>query len=93
MEVPCVVTRAGDAPEIIGTSGEAVATQDPSALAAAIGRMVDMTADDRASRGRMARARVEERFSMALASARFHALYAQLVVPTAASYEGVRPEA
>jgi len=78
MEVPCVVTTAGDAPQIVAETGEVVAAQDPAALAEALLLMVNMKADDRAVRGRMARARVEAYFSMPIASARFHALYRQL---------------
>lgn len=78
MEVPCVVTTAGDAPAIVADTGEVVSTQDPVALAETLLMMVNMRADDRASRGRMARARVAAHFSMAIASARFHALYRQV---------------
>ncbi len=58
--VPCVGTDAGDVREILGDAGRLVPGQDPAALALALGRMLQEPGE----RGRAARARVLERYSL-----------------------------
>jgi glycosyltransferase involved in cell wall biosynthesis len=58
--VPCVSTEAGDAAELLGSSGVVVPVGDAEALAAGIERVLS----DRAHLGAMARERVETHFSL-----------------------------
>jgi glycosyltransferase involved in cell wall biosynthesis len=81
MEVPCVVTNAGDASRIVGDTGVIVPIGDSTALAEALRQTIDLPVGERLARGRQARARVVDHFSMALVSNRFHALYLELAAP------------
>jgi glycosyltransferase involved in cell wall biosynthesis len=58
--LPCVGTDAGDVREILGETGLVTPGQDPAALALALGRMLQ----EPGGRGRAARARVLERYSL-----------------------------
>jgi glycosyltransferase involved in cell wall biosynthesis len=63
--VPLVATTGGALPEVVGPDGEAalsVPTNDPSALALAIGRLLD-DAELRARIGEAGRDRVLDRFT------------------------------
>jgi glycosyltransferase involved in cell wall biosynthesis len=78
MKVPCVVTAAGDAAEIVADTGIAVAPRDSTALAEALRTMLSKGAAERSRLGELARHRIEKHYSMQLASARFENLYKQL---------------
>lgn len=60
--VPCVVTDVGDSAWIVGDTGQVVPPGDPAALAAG---WAECLLGDRAERGRWARARIVEEFSVA----------------------------
>jgi glycosyltransferase involved in cell wall biosynthesis len=64
---PVVSTRVGGVPEIVedGKTGLLVQPRDPSALAAAMGRLMAMSEQDRQAMGAGARALVMERFAPA----------------------------
>ncbi|HEX2874612.1 MAG TPA: glycosyltransferase, partial [Polyangiaceae bacterium] len=62
--VPCAVTDAGDATEIVGDTGEHAPVADPAALAIAIEALLARVKSDAASLRRAARARIEERYSL-----------------------------
>jgi glycosyltransferase involved in cell wall biosynthesis len=64
---PVVSTRVGGVPEIVedGKTGLLVPPRDPSALAAAMGRLMAMSEQDRQAMGAGARALVMERFAPA----------------------------
>ena len=75
MKVPCVVTDAGDAAEIVFDTGIVVAPRDSSALAGALQTMISKGAAERARLGELARLRIEKNYSIEIASARFESLY------------------
>jgi glycosyltransferase involved in cell wall biosynthesis len=62
-ETPCVTTRAGDSPTLVGDTGLVVPTRDDRALAEACRRLMAEPAAARAERGRAARQRIVSRFS------------------------------
>lgn len=59
--VPCVVTDTGDSALIVGETGRVVEPRNPSALASAI---ISLMEKDPQERGRRARARILENFSV-----------------------------
>lgn len=61
--VPCVVTRVGDAEDIVGDAGLVVDVGDAAAVAEAIGTLLDEQPADRAARQERARDRIRARFS------------------------------
>lgn len=63
-ERPCVVTDVGDSAWIVGKPGQVVPASNPTALAEALLRLIDLPDDDRATLGRAARARVVTEFSV-----------------------------
>jgi len=78
MSVPCVVTDAGDAAEIVADTGIVVAPGDSTALAEALRTMLSKGAAERLRLGQLARLRIEKHYAIAIASARFEAIYKQL---------------
>lgn len=62
--VPCVVTEVGDSAFIVGDTGSVVAPGDYSALAAAIGRLIDLPPEERRMLGDACRARVVSEFGI-----------------------------
>ena len=78
MNVPCVVTKAGDAAEIVADSGIVVAPGDSTALTEALRTMLSKGAPERVRLGELARLRIEKHYSIEIASARFEAIYKQL---------------
>jgi glycosyltransferase involved in cell wall biosynthesis len=63
-ECPCVVTNVGDSAAIVGDTGLVVAPGDAEGLADALVTMARLTVADRQARGRLARARVVNTFSL-----------------------------
>jgi glycosyltransferase involved in cell wall biosynthesis len=76
--VPCVVTDIGDAAFVAGQSGLTVAPDDTQALAEAILRLLQMSAEERAALGQQARRRMLENFSLPVVADKYAALYASL---------------
>jgi glycosyltransferase involved in cell wall biosynthesis len=73
--LPAIVTNTGDARLLVGETGVVVPPRDPAKLAEGIARLV---AGGRASlleRGRAARRRIEDNFSLQRAVENFRALY------------------
>lgn len=68
--VACVVTDVGDSARILGDAGVAVSADDLEAMAAAIGRLLSLPAEERGALGIRARQRVIENFSIAALVAR-----------------------
>ena len=62
--VPCVVTDVGDSALIIGATGSVVPPGDHSALAAAIGRLIDLPPEERRELGEACRARIVSEFGI-----------------------------
>lgn len=78
MNVPCVVTDAGDAAEIVSDTGIVVAASDASALADALQTMISKDIFERLHLGELARLRIEKNYSIEIASSRFENLYKQV---------------
>ena len=70
-ELPCVVTRVGDAPDIVDKTGLAVEPGDREALAQAILWLIRLGCGGRTSLGAQARARIGAQFSLPRVSARY----------------------
>lgn len=62
--VPCVVTDVGDSARIVGDADAVVAPGDGEALAAAIQRSIELTADERRVLGNTCRKRVVSEFGI-----------------------------
>lgn len=73
--LPAITTDVGDARDIVGDAGFVVPARAPEALAAAIRGYAAKPADERASLGQRARARIVENFTLERAVARFGAAY------------------
>lgn len=73
--VPCVVTDVGESAHIVGNTGACVAPRDPGALATAIGQLIGAGRDCRQERGRAARQRIEDNFSLPVVVRRYEDLY------------------
>lgn len=73
--IPCVATDIGDSAEIIGDTGAIVPPRDPAALAAGWEKLAGLPDDERRERGAAARARIVERYDLAVIIARYEALY------------------
>lgn len=79
MSLPCVVTDAGDAAEIVADTGIVVEPRNSVALAGALQTMICFDAEERLRLGRQARLRIEKYYSIEIASDRFEALYKQII--------------
>lgn len=61
-EVPCVGTRCGEIPEVVGEAGVVIPENDPAALRAALAELLARP-DERIRLGRLGRARVLQQFT------------------------------
>jgi len=77
--LPAVATNVGDAATIVGDTGLVVAPDNPQALADAIRALLSETPDQHVDRGRRARARIAERFSIPRAREQLAKLYDDLL--------------
>jgi glycosyltransferase involved in cell wall biosynthesis len=73
--VPCVVTRAGDAAEILGNDDFVVPVQDPSALADALLRLCELSHSERAMLGKKGAEEVRKKFSIDIVRASYRQVY------------------
>lgn len=71
---PVAATAVGDTASIIGEAGLVVAPRRPDLLAGAICDLASLSAQEISEMGRMARARIEARFSLAEVAASYEAL-------------------
>lgn len=76
--VPCIVTDVGDVSDLIGETGRIVPPRDPEALAAAWAELLDKSDSERATLGKTARRRIQERFSMQSILARYQRVWGEL---------------
>jgi glycosyltransferase involved in cell wall biosynthesis len=76
--LPAIATDVGDGKRIVGDTGLVVPPGDPAALAEAVRTLAAEPAPARAARGRRARARIAEDFSLADAVRRHVELYDSL---------------
>jgi glycosyltransferase involved in cell wall biosynthesis len=77
--VPAVVTSGGATAELVGETGATPPSGRPDELAAALGRILDLGADERAELGGRARDRVASGYSLDRAVEAYADLYAELV--------------
>ena len=77
--VPCAATDVGDSALMIGQTGRIVPARDSEALAKAFHELLGLTPEARTNLGCSARARICELFDLSAVSARYHALYAEVV--------------
>jgi glycosyltransferase involved in cell wall biosynthesis len=70
-ELPCVVTRLADAPDLVGKTGMVVEPGDREALAQAILRLIRLGHVGRAGLGAKARETIADRFSLPRVAARY----------------------
>jgi glycosyltransferase involved in cell wall biosynthesis len=78
-ELPCVVTRVADAPDLVDTTGLVVDPGDREALAQAILRLVRVGHSGRAHLGGQARARIAECFSLPKVADRYADVFDEAV--------------
>lgn len=84
--IPCVVTDVGDASLLVGDTGHIVPVGNPGAIAEAWCALLDETADRRAARGRAARDRITEHFSVGAHSVAYRQLWRDVVTEAAAAH-------
>jgi len=72
--VPCVATRVGDVPQLIGASGDVVSPSDPGTLGAALIRMISLAPAERRALGEQARQRIIDGYSIDQVSRRYASL-------------------
>lgn len=77
--IPCVVTDVGDSALIVGDSGIVVPPQNPWALAEAWHKLIETGHKGRRQLGRLARKRIEEKFSLSEIVNRYDSLYKELL--------------
>jgi len=77
--VPCVVTDVGDSALIVGDSGIVVPPQNPWALAEAWHKLIEIGHKGRRQLGRVARKRIEEKFSLSEIVNQYETLYKELL--------------
>jgi glycosyltransferase involved in cell wall biosynthesis len=73
--VPCITTNSGDSARIVGDSGIVCADAGPQAIAAAICAMIRAGGAQRGQLGKIARARMEARYSLEAMLASYDNLY------------------
>jgi glycosyltransferase involved in cell wall biosynthesis len=73
--LPCVVSDVGDSADIVGETGLVCPPRDPAALAAAIERLADAGRTEISERGRAARQRIVDRFSLDGIAEQYRALW------------------
>jgi glycosyltransferase involved in cell wall biosynthesis len=77
-EVPCVVTDVGDAGAVVGDTGMVAPRANPTAVAAAVLKLLQADDERRVERGRNARARVIAHYSIGSVVSRYLQLYDSL---------------
>ena len=77
--VPCVVTDAGDAAEIVGDTGRIVPAGDVKELARELLAVLDLPQLERRALGIMARERVREKYAIEQVVRQYEAFYVSLI--------------
>lgn len=78
-EVPCVVTPAGDAPEIVGETGVVLDSYDAEEIQIGIEKMLNLNNIDRRRLGNLARQRVVEKYSVQAMAEKYESLYHEVI--------------
>ena len=76
--VPCLATDVGDCRTILAECGEIVPPRDPAALAAALRRLLQLSANCRRELGASGRQRIAAEFSLGAVVGRYRCLYDRL---------------
>jgi glycosyltransferase involved in cell wall biosynthesis len=76
--VPCVVTDVGDGATVVDTTGIVVPPRDPSALADAWQRLLEMGPGYRSELGRAARRRIEQNYSLKAVVKKYEELFSSV---------------
>ncbi len=79
MGLPCVTTDVGDAAQLLGDCGHVVPKHDAAALAQGVASLLQLEPTERQALGARARARVRDRFTIAVARAGFESVYQRLL--------------
>lgn len=77
--VPCITTDVGDARAIVAQTGAVVPPRDSQALAVAMIDLIDRGPKARYELGQVARARIENEYSLVHITARYETLYENLL--------------
>jgi glycosyltransferase involved in cell wall biosynthesis len=75
MSLPCVVTDAGDARQIVGDTGFVVPVKDAVRLSDGLAQVIHIGAEARAECGQRARQRIEQHYSVPAARQQFERAY------------------
>ena len=78
-EIPCVVTDAGDSALLVGDSGLVVPRRDPEALAAAWVDLLSISSEERQIRGKKARQRILDHYSLEKMVSAYTGLYQDII--------------
>jgi glycosyltransferase involved in cell wall biosynthesis len=78
MGLPCVVTDVGDAAMLVADTGYVVPKEDPTALAAGLEKLLELSVERRASLGKKAKQRIMSEFTIERARQRFESIYITL---------------
>src|SRR5438477_131457 len=81
-ELPCVVTRVGDGPDLVGPTGLVVDPGDREGLARALLQLVRLGHTGRARLGARARSRIAESFSLPDVATRYAGVFDEAVAMT-----------
>lgn len=77
-ETPGVVTDIGDSATIVGDTGIVVPAENPGALTEGWRKFIAMPTEERKKRGRQARRRIKENYSMQAVIPRFEKVYGEV---------------
>lgn len=78
--VPCVVTDVGDSAQIVGTTGLVVSARDPSRIAEAWLRLIELKPDAKLEMATAARERIQKMYSLETIVSRYEAHYLSIAV-------------
>jgi len=78
MGLPCVVTRAGDAADILGDDAFVVPVKDPVSLSAALLRICDLASEERRRLGERGAKKVRAEYGIENIRQKYEAVYAEI---------------